>query len=140
MKTKLKNILLIEDNMILNFLHKSLIEKMNIAEEIHFELNGQEALSYLNIELKRTFTSCFPDIIFLDLNMPVMGGWEFLDEYKKLCLEKGIATPLYILTSSPNPDDEERASNIKEVSGFFQKPLTEEMLSTIIEKQFIKLE
>lgn len=73
---------------------------------------------------------------FLDINMPVMDGWEFLNEYNKL---KGIDTHpkmIMMLTTSLNPDDRKRAEENSRINDFLTKPLTEESLKMLIEKHF----
>lgn len=82
----MKNILLVDDDNIFNFLNTKLLRQSGIADEIHTALNGKEALDLLN----NYYTGAFalPDVILLDLNMPVMDGFAFLEAFKKLSLPR----------------------------------------------------
>ena len=77
-----------------------------------------------------------PDLIFLDINMPAMDGWEFLGIYRTLPAEKKADTVLIMLTTSLNPDDELRTRAIPEVSGFEHKPLNQASLEKVLSKYF----
>jgi CheY-like chemotaxis protein len=134
MKKKLNCILLIDDDEAINFVHKRVINKLNCTEKIVTVQNGQEALEYLQSDDKGE--SPHPDIIFLDINMPIMNGWDFLEEYQKLKKDEKGKVVLLMLTSSLNPDDLDRASKIPEVDGFRNKPLSTEMLEVILKKYF----
>ena len=131
MKKKLKCILLIDDNPDDNFMHERVINKMEIAEKVEVALNGEEGIKYLT---EKTDTP--PELIFLDINMPKMNGWEFLDEYKDLPAEQRAKVVLLMLTTSVNPSDKERANQIKELTGFEVKPLVREKLEAILEEHF----
>jgi CheY-like chemotaxis protein len=122
MKNKLDNILLIDDDMTVNFLHSHMIESEKIANSLSIAETGELALK---IVAKET-----PDLILLDLNMPKMDGWEFLKEYKKM-IPASKRSPIVILSSSANPDDKQRADSSAEISGFYNKPLTKKALLQI---------
>ncbi|REG92788.1 response regulator [Algoriphagus antarcticus] len=131
MKRKLNSILLVDDDPDDNFYHQIVINKMNMVNQIDIAANGIEALAYLKKE------ECVaPDIIFLDLNMPKMNGWEFLEEYKHLGISVKAKVLIVILTTSANPDDIKRAKEIEDVTGFETKPLTKELLREILEQHF----
>jgi CheY-like chemotaxis protein len=116
-------VLLIEDNEITNFLHKIVLKQAGIdfVDEV---LNGLDACNYLE-------KSC-PDIIFLDINMPIMDGWEFLNEkqVRELCMNVKIA----MLTSSPLPEDRKKAENYPSVIAYLEKPLTLEKIEELKKK------
>ncbi|RED95639.1 response regulator [Marinoscillum furvescens] len=134
MTTKLKSILLIDDDKATNFIHEILINKMECTEKIVVKNNGLEALEYL--ESRESIGDPQPDLIFLDINMPKMNGWEFLEEYEKLENRQKGRVILMMLTTSPNPADMDRARDLKAVNGFKNKPLTKEMLTAILEEHF----
>ena len=129
MEVPLKSVLLIDDDEATNFLHQLIIKKSGLTENINIARDGKEALRYLTsvIEGKHAL----PELIFLDINMPIMDGWEFLDEYQKLPLSGSNKPVLLILTASENPADEKRARDYLAVSGFLNKPLTVEVLQDI---------
>lgn len=133
MRKKLNCILLIDDSEADNFLHKRVINKMNCAEKVLAIQSGEEALDFLNSETKK---NCTPDLIFLDINMPGMNGWEFLEKYTKLHESLQAKIIVVMLTTSLNNDDYDKAKSQPVISGFRNKPLTEEMLSEIIETYF----
>lgn len=131
MPRKLNTILLVDDDEEDNYFHSIVINKLNIVNQIDVANNGLEALSYL-----KDGKNSLPDVIFLDLNMPKMNGWEFLEEYKVLSPEQKAKVLIVILTTSANPDDVRRAKEMEEVSGFSTKPLSGEFLDKLIADHF----
>jgi CheY-like chemotaxis protein len=122
------NVFLVDDDKLFIFLTKKTIKATEVITNIKEFGDGLEAISYLkeiagNAEL-------LPDLILLDLSMPVMDGWEFLEEYMQLQLEKKIK--LYIFTSSISPHDVERARSIGVVSDFIVKPLDRDQIFQIL--------
>ena len=134
MNTKLKCILLIDDDDDDNYFHKMIIDEMNITEHVEVALNGLEALNYLKNENQYK-----PDLVFLDINMPKMNGWEFLEAHSKLSKEQKAKEIVVMLTTSSNPEDKKRAEQYSEVTDFNSKPLTKEMLTVILERYFPKV-
>jgi CheY-like chemotaxis protein len=123
--------MLIDDDDDDNFFHQIVINEMNVTEHIEIALNGEEALLFLKKENR-----IHPDIIFLDINMPKMNGWEFMDSYKELRPDQKAKVVVMMLTTSENPEDKKRAALYSEITGFNSKPLTKEMLVAILEKHF----
>jgi CheY-like chemotaxis protein len=134
MEKKLNCILFIDDDEATNFLHRSIVEDAEIAEKIEFKEDGKEAIEFLSNAVDGKYPK--PDLIFLDINMPVMDGWQFLKNYKELPSEAKGRIVLFMLTTSLNPADRKRASTEKEVNGFRSKPLDQEMLEEILEEYF----
>ena len=123
--------MLIDDDDDDNYFHQLVINKMNITEHIEVALNGEEALIFLKNENQTQ-----PDIIFLDINMPKMNGWEFMEAYKELRADQKAKVVVMMLTTSENPEDKRRAALYPEIISFNSKPLTEEMLAATLEKHF----
>ncbi len=129
MNHNLSCIMLVDDNEADNYLHKMVIEEANCTNQIVVMLNGKEAIAYLQENLH---TPQFPELIFLDINMPVMNGWEFLDAYAKAGYNKKTSSIVAMLTTSINPDDFTKAQQKEVVADFTNKPLTSEKLDEIL--------
>jgi CheY-like chemotaxis protein len=117
-------VLLVDDDEITNYLHKRILEKAKIADEVHVLLNGKEAYDFFKSLDNGDY---FPGelLVLLDLNMPVMDGWEFLDKYKYLSSLPKDRIHIYILSTSENPDDIQRAETYSFIiEGYVNKPLT----------------
>jgi CheY-like chemotaxis protein len=138
MKSKLNSVLLIDDDEPTNFYTQLIIEESGCADHVQVAQGGREALNYLSKTDQQCGESGFPcpDLIFLDINMPAMDGWEFLDEYKKLQKERQGRIIVVMLTTSLNPDDRAKANDMPEIAGFESKPLTEEKLNKILKEHF----
>lgn len=131
MKRKLNCILLVDDDPDDNFFHELIIKQMDITHKLDTVANGIEALAYLKRE-----DQVPPELIFLDINMPKMNGWEFLEQYRHLDEKQKSKVVIMILTTSANPDDIKRSRDIRDVSGFETKPLSRESLTEILQKHF----
>ena len=134
MKKKLKNVLLIDDSESDNFYHERKIRKMGITDNIHICYSGREALDFLKSEIEGIHPQ--PTLIFLDINMPGMNGWEFLQEYEKLEVAQQGEVVLTMLSNSIDERDRSRSHDFKAVQGFYSKPLNEDYLISILEKHF----
>jgi CheY-like chemotaxis protein len=130
MHKQLNCVLLIDDNDDDNFYHELVLRETGITKQIHVSETALKALKFLET------TSTVPELIFLDINMPRLNGWEFLDRYRELDTEKKAAVVIIMLTTSVNPADKKRADTIPEVNSFESKPLTHEMVNNIIKKFF----
>lgn len=139
MKKKLNFVLLVDDDKYDNFFHQIILKKAGLADHIEIVLNGREALDILtskenNGQGERYFFQ--PELIFLDINMPVMDGWEFLEEYQKIKDSNKANIVIIILTNSINPMDEIEAEKFIKSGCFQYKPLTVKMLDEIMEQHF----
>jgi CheY-like chemotaxis protein len=124
------NIALVDDDEIFVFLTTKIIAATNLVDQITVFKNGLRALNFMKETADKP--KLLPEIILLDLSMPVMDGWQFLEEYVKLNpkIEKKII--IYIYTSSISPDDVARAKAISAVSDYIIKPITTEKLINIV--------
>lgn len=127
---KIDRILLVDDDEITNFVHESLIIDAGVAEQVLIAHNGQEALTLLQQRQEEKS----PSLIFVDINMPVMNGFEFLSAYQQLA-ESGPAATVVMLTSSLNSKDIERTKKTG-IAEFLSKPLTSDKLKKVVEKHF----
>jgi len=131
-------ILLIDDDESNNYLHKMVIEHSKIEAFVQVTYDGIEALEFLTCTGKFEKATKYPQpgIIFLDINMPRMNGWEFLTEYEKLPDEQKGKIVMAMLTSSLNQDDIDIAEANCNVKGFINKPLNSKKLMKVINNNF----
>ena len=134
MKKILNCVLLVDDNHNDNFFHKREIKKANDAIDIVEKQTGLDAIEY--IKSKESHGRMSPDLIFLDINMPVMNGWEFLHEFSLLDKELQEKVIIIMLTTSDSEDDVARAKEWSGVADFITKPLTKKLFEGIITKYF----
>ncbi len=127
---KLKRVLLVDDCEATNFLHTMLIEEYGCAENVVVKLNGREALDYLITEEEGAFPQ--PELVFLDINMPVMNGWEFLEEYESLEVGQRAGAVVVMLTTSLNPGDRIKAEAHSGIKSFETKPLSLEKIDEVL--------
>ncbi|MBL4657623.1 MAG: response regulator [Flavobacteriales bacterium] len=125
----IRNIVLIDDSEVDNLIHKTLLERNHFAEDIKSFESSTEALSSIQESAKKAKV---PDLILLDIAMPVMDSYEFLDEFEKIDSQLVSACKVIIVTSSVNPKDKEKSLKRDSVDGFLIKPLTEKVLLTIL--------
>ena len=119
-----KTCLLIDDNYIDNFVTRKILEGSNFVETITVVRSANEAISSLRDGLIK------PDVIFLDVRMPLMGGFEFLEEFDKLNIEKS-GIKIYMLSSSLDPLDMRKSTDNKYITQFIHKPLTQKALEEL---------
>lgn len=128
----LEKILCIDDDPITLMLCKMVITKALFSNEIATAKNGEEALKYFD-SLKTTSIKK-PQLIFLDLNMPVMNGWEFLDSFVTAEYSEYHDTKVIILSSTIDPQDLEKSKKYPMVIDFLSKPISKEMLEFLKDK------
>lgn len=134
---KLEKVICVDDDPIALLLSKLVISKSDFASQVITAANGEIAIQYLERPevIEENTVSKNPLVILLDLNMPVMDGWEFLEQFSNtLFLDHYRASKVILLSSSIDPNDIERSKDFPMVAAFLPKPLTKEMLETILEK------
>lgn len=141
MKKKLKCILLIDDDEPTNFLNKLILKEMNCAEKIEVAQSGPEAIKFLNTiwSNKEYKDQVIPDIVFLDINMPAMDGWEFVNALETFNSDRKNKHITIMLTTSLNPDDEKKSRTVKQINEYRRKPLSREMMEEILDEYFSSL-
>ena len=134
MTRKLKSVLLIDDDNATNFIHNHFIKKAEVTKSVVTMISGEDALEYLTTKENDKYPQ--PELIFLDINMPRMNGWEFLEAYEQFEACDKNAIVIVMLTTSVNPDDKKKAMSNELITDFKNKPLNVEVLQEIIETYF----
>ena len=120
--------MLIDDNIHSNYFNEIKLEQNNACDKITIFMNGKEALDYL-ITNKETDV----DLILLDINMPVMNGWQFLSNIERVWRGIDKSIPIFILSSSVNTYDKQKSAEYESVKGFINKPLNDNDLKEMID-------
>lgn len=129
--TKLSSICIIDDDEIYTFLLKKTLKKINVCNNIKVYVNGADGIEKIKALIENQEE--LPDLIFLDINMPLLDGWEFLDEYKKLKQKIVKRISIYVVSSSISIADIDKAKSHLEVVDFLTKPIEAETLKNICE-------
>jgi CheY-like chemotaxis protein len=135
MSNLINTVLLIDDDITINYFHNRIIQKNEMTNSVLISQNGKEGIQSIK-ELNLVCTTNDKTLIFLDLNMPIMNGWEFLEELKNLNDTLQLNYKIFVLSSSINPDDRKKAENNPLVTGYLSKPLTKEILEQIKHNYF----
>ncbi|RYU96140.1 response regulator [Emticicia agri] len=126
---KINTAWIIDDDKILTYVLQRIMGTVDSFANIEIFPNGKEAINQLAVARKNP--ESLPDIILLDLNMPVMDGWQFLDEFEKINLDKKIS--LYIVSSSIDTHDHNKAKKYKTVADFLIKPIGKKQIEQMVE-------
>jgi CheY-like chemotaxis protein len=126
-----KNILLVDDDSIANFLIERIVQSTGLARNIWKALNGKEALKIFTDHS----SSLLPEVVLLDLNMPIMNGFEFLEAYNCLEFNEKDHVLIILVTSSNNPSDIEKAKELG-IKYYLTKPISADTIKGIILKEF----
>jgi len=129
MQAHLSTVMLVDDNETDNFIHRRIIELSGFANEIQIKSSGKSALEYLRNNSQNI--DKLPDVIFLDINMPIVDGFVFLFEFENFSEEIKAKSKIVILSSSDSKRDIDRIVDNEYVVHFITKPLTEEGLENL---------
>ena len=125
-------VFLIDDDNIYQYTARVILESTGLAKQIQSFYNGNDAINYF-ADPKNFDSETLPDVIFLDINMPIMDGWEFLEEYKQFQgkLPKPIA--IYMVSSSVNSSDMQKSRSYNAVSDYLVKPVSRSKYQELME-------
>lgn len=128
--SKIKNILVIDDDRIYHFILRKLFAKSSNNIFTLFTENGQEGIERLKESITR---NCLPDLILLDINMPIMNGWQFLDEFSLLKKQYQFQVPIYLISSSNNNEDSMTAKRYSDhIKEYITKPIDDLDINKIL--------
>lgn len=130
---KIDNICVIDDDKIYHFIVKKEIEISGVAEKIFFFENGEEAIQFFENLILNKDDANIPGLILLDINMPVMDGWEFIEKYVGLKPLLNRKIVLFLVSSSVNAVDINRAKSISEISDYVIKPVSRENIHQMVD-------
>jgi CheY-like chemotaxis protein len=130
---KYNYVMLLDDNELDNFINEKTIEATYFSNKIYVNTGSRSALEFLtNLSiLSKEVPAIFPEVIFVDINMPMIDGFQFIDNFYKAFPQKVGTTKIIILSSSISKDDRDKAHKLSKHIVFLSKPLTQEALSKI---------
>ncbi len=124
-------IALVDDDEVHQFTLKKQIEFSNLSNEIAVFSDGEEIYTY--IENNVDHPAKLPDVIFLDINMPIMDGWDFISEYRRIKPRITKEVSIFMVSSSIREEDIRRAKGIPEISDYIVKPISSQTLFNLIQ-------
>jgi CheY-like chemotaxis protein len=131
---KLTCALLVDDDQTTNYLNQLLLKRLKVTDKILVALNGKEAIDLLMVHCQEATPDC-PALILLDVKMPVMDGFAFLEAYDLLPLVQKDAIIIVMLTTSLHPQDVNRVQQLN-IAGFLNKPLTDGKINDVLKNHF----
>ncbi|MGV8092734.1 MAG: response regulator [Mangrovibacterium sp.] len=127
---KIDTLCIVDDDNMFQLLTRIIVEKTKLVQKVKIFSNGKEAIEFLYAVQNQP--EKIPDVILLDLNMPVLDGWGFLEEYIMIKPKLGKKIVIYIVSSSIDPEDIEKARTISEITDYLVKPVTQEKFIKIL--------
>ncbi|MFN4974536.1 MAG: response regulator [Bacteroidota bacterium] len=136
----IKKVLCVDDDALSLTISELMLNSVSFTEQIDKAMDGKDALDYLDKILEeKDMTGKAPQLILLDINMPVMNGWEFLQEFVPAYAEKLPDTKIIILSSTIDPEDFAQAKKFPVVVDFISKPLDLQMLESLKESEHFRV-
>jgi len=132
MSIRLQKVLLIDDDCLSNYMHQYLLEDTGMFENVEIAETAMDALDKLERDDSQDVSQ--PEIIFVDLNMPGLNGWDFIKEYSDYMKNRSAKSLLVILTSSEETDDKLKATYSHDVCAYLTKPLTHDKVMAVVGK------
>ncbi|MGZ3900989.1 MAG: response regulator [Bacteroidia bacterium] len=132
-KYNYNHVMLIDDNELDNFINEKILEANHFAKKIYVNTSAKSALEFLSnlLVVGENASTLYPDVIFVDINMPIMDGFQFIEQFRRNLAEKVRCPKLVILTSSVYHEDKQKANAISKDIVFLNKPLTKALLDKI---------
>jgi CheY-like chemotaxis protein len=124
----------IDDDDVYQFTVKKMVQKAGVANKIISFRDGEKAILFFEEIIQKSNKDEFPDVILLDINMPIMDGWEFIENYLLLKPKIGKKILIYMVSSSVHEADVVKANSISEISDYIVKPITRENMFEIVKK------
>ena len=133
---KINTICIVDDDKVHTYILNKLIQKLELSDHILSYSNGEKAIDAFKEMVSSNVY--LPDVILLDINMPEMDGWEFIDAFRNLNTPYGKKTAIYISSSSITQEDQEKAATYHEVLNYLIKPIEPQTLLKIVKENWVK--
>lgn len=130
--SKISLVSIIDDDAIFQFSAKRILQSTNLVDQILQFADGEKAINYFRSN--KSNLENIPNLVFLDLNMPYMDGWQFLDEFITISFPKELIT-IYICTSSNSPFDQARFTEYPQLKGYLIKPIDRDKFTEVVKKE-----
>lgn len=131
----LERILLVDDDLAVNFIHKKVVEKASIQSEVKICSTVREGIEFLSSFNGHDHP--FSGLVFLDVQMPDYDGWDFLEQFRSLTIDKKENIRIVMLTTGLSPEVEAKVKNFPEVAAIYSKPLTVDIINEVVSGHFV---